>query len=614
MSFYNPLALLGLLAIPVIIFIYIIKNRYVEQVVSSTYIWTLSEKFLKRRLPIRKLVGFLSLILQVLLVVFVSVAMARPVFTIKYAAFDYVFVLDASASMQMEQNGNSRFEKAKSEISDLIEDSVKGSTYTLILADGHCTELFGDVQDKKTALKLLANAKPSFLEDDLSESIQKVQDMFNENNALHIFVVTDREIENTNNIEYINVRNLSENYSLTSIETNVEKDKIKVNGSLIAYSDETHLDLSLFLDDEKISTTTVDISEAGVSIPFVLETERTSFKTVKVVIENKDDFSLDNEIIVYDVSGDNAFSVLIVSEKPFFLESLFKAQAGSSVETVAPLDYPAITKAYDLYVFDSFSPNRLPDFGAVWFFNPTETVEKSGFVLQEKITEDAHIQLTYSNSTQTTVRKLTEGLFKEPVSVKVYQKVKLYKSFNVLATSDSYPAIFAGVNDNGNRQVVFNFDIHDSDFAVNYDFVILTNNLIRYLFPTDLENNLFFAGDVLEVNVLGATKSIKLTMPSGREVWLDTSSEIATFDLLEVGTHVVTISTTSGQKTYNVFVAVPQAEREPTTTISSFIISGEASGFMRDSYFDDLWYLFVLVALFAIADWMVYCYEQYKLR
>lgn len=614
MSFYNPLALLGLLAIPVIIFIYIIKNRYVEQVISSTYIWTLSEKFLKRRLPIHKLVGFLSLLLQVLLVVFVSLSMARPIFTIKYSAFDYVFVLDASASMQMEQDGKSRFEKAKDEISELIEDSVKGSTYTLLLADGHSTEWFGDIQDKKIALKLLSETKPSFLQDDLSESIKKAQDLFNENNAVHIFVLTDKEIENTNNIEYINVRDDARNYSLVSIETRVEKDKITVTGELIVYSGEQTLNLSLFLDDEKAESASLVISELGISTPFSLECELTTFKTLKVCIENDDDFSLDNEIILYDVSGDNAFSVLIVSEKPFFLESLFKAQAGSTVETVTPLEYSAITKTYDLYVFDSFAPSRLPDFGAVWFFNPTETVEKSGFVLQEKITEDAHIQLTYSNSTQTTVKKLTEGLFKEPVSVKVYQKVKLYKSFNVLATSDSYPAIFAGINDNGNRQVVFNFDIHDSDFAVNYDFVILTNNLIKYLFPTDLENNLFFTGDVLEVNILASTKSVKLSLPSGREVWLDTSSEIASFDLTEVGTHVVTISTTSGQKTYNVFVAVPESEREPTSTLTSFIISGEASGFMRDSYYDDVWYLFVLVALFAIADWMVYCYEQYKLR
>ncbi len=614
MSFYNPLALLGLLAIPVIVLIYIIKNRYVEQVVSSTYIWTLSEKFLKRRLPINKLVGLLSLILQILMILFISFGMARPVFAIKNAAYDYVFVLDASASMNMSEGGERRFDKAKSEIYDLIDESIKGSTYTLILADGRGTELFGELSDKESALKLLSETEPSFMEDDLTESIQKAQEIFNRNNACRIYAVTDREIETTANVELINVRSEVENYSLTSFETSVSKDSITVNGELLTHTSAANLELSLYLDDEKATTVNVEISEVGIPVSFVMETELKEFKTMKVVIENEDALALDNEIILYDISKDNSFSVLIVSEKPFFLEQVFKACAGSTVESTEPKDYPAITKAYDLYVYDSFVPEALPSYGAVWFFNPTQTIEKSGFVLQEKITEDVDVKLEYSTSTQTTIRKLTEGLLKEPVAVKVYQKVKLYKSFNVLATSSSFPAIFAGINDNGNRQVVFNFDVHDSDIAVNMDFVTLTHNLVKYLFPIDLDENLYYVGDVLEVNVLSTCKSVKLSMPSGKEVWLDTSTEVTGYDLSEVGTHTITITTTTGEKSYNVFVSVPESERTPVSTLSAFVISGEPSNLKRDSYFDDLWYLFMMVAILAAADWMVYCYEQYKLR
>ncbi|MDE7076738.1 MAG: BatA domain-containing protein, partial [Clostridia bacterium] len=43
MTLLYPLGLLGLLAIPVLILIYIIKSKYTEQVISSTYLWTLSE-------------------------------------------------------------------------------------------------------------------------------------------------------------------------------------------------------------------------------------------------------------------------------------------------------------------------------------------------------------------------------------------------------------------------------------------------------------------------------------------------------------------------------------------------------------------------------------------
>ena len=47
MSFLYPLGLLGLIGIPILIIIYILKNKYTEQTISSTYLWRLSEKFLK---------------------------------------------------------------------------------------------------------------------------------------------------------------------------------------------------------------------------------------------------------------------------------------------------------------------------------------------------------------------------------------------------------------------------------------------------------------------------------------------------------------------------------------------------------------------------------------
>ena len=44
MTFLHPLGLLGLIGIPILIIIYIIKTQYTEQTISSTFLWTLSEK------------------------------------------------------------------------------------------------------------------------------------------------------------------------------------------------------------------------------------------------------------------------------------------------------------------------------------------------------------------------------------------------------------------------------------------------------------------------------------------------------------------------------------------------------------------------------------------
>ena len=69
MSLLYPLGLLGLLAIPVLIIIYIIKSKYTEQVIASTYLWELSEKFLKKRRRINRFAGIISLLLQIFAVI-----------------------------------------------------------------------------------------------------------------------------------------------------------------------------------------------------------------------------------------------------------------------------------------------------------------------------------------------------------------------------------------------------------------------------------------------------------------------------------------------------------------------------------------------------------------
>lgn len=74
MTFLYPLGLLGLIGVPILILIYIIKNKYTEQTVSSTYIWTYSERFLKKRKRLPKIAGLISLILQLLAIVIISVA------------------------------------------------------------------------------------------------------------------------------------------------------------------------------------------------------------------------------------------------------------------------------------------------------------------------------------------------------------------------------------------------------------------------------------------------------------------------------------------------------------------------------------------------------------
>ena len=88
MIFLYPLGLLGLIGIPVLIAVYIIKNKYTEQTIASTYLWRLSERFLRKRRPLSKLAGIVSLLLQIACVATLSFALAHPVLVLQGQAFE----------------------------------------------------------------------------------------------------------------------------------------------------------------------------------------------------------------------------------------------------------------------------------------------------------------------------------------------------------------------------------------------------------------------------------------------------------------------------------------------------------------------------------------------
>ena len=51
MTFLNPIGLLALIAVPLIVLIYILRNKFNEQTVPSTYLWELSENSSREEIP-----------------------------------------------------------------------------------------------------------------------------------------------------------------------------------------------------------------------------------------------------------------------------------------------------------------------------------------------------------------------------------------------------------------------------------------------------------------------------------------------------------------------------------------------------------------------------------
>src|SRR5271165_5273206 len=116
MNFLAPFAFLFALTIPVVIVFYLLKRKRVVKLVSSTLLW---QKFLaetQASAPFQKLRRNWLLLLQILLLLLATLALARPYFATKAPPSELrVMIIDASASMQATDETPSRFEKAKAQ-------------------------------------------------------------------------------------------------------------------------------------------------------------------------------------------------------------------------------------------------------------------------------------------------------------------------------------------------------------------------------------------------------------------------------------------------------------------------------------------------------------------
>ena len=627
MTFLYPIGLLGLIGIPILIIVYLIKNRYTEQTIASTYMWRLSERFIKRRNPFSRFTGIISLILQLLLVLTLSFAVAHPIITLPGAAREYCFILDSSASMNMQTGNKTRFDRAKDEITKVMLDAKDGSVFSLITVNDASEVIFERIDSKEKAISRLNNVKCSDSISDYTDAMIAAQTYFNDNPSLLAYLVTDADYEESKNIEVINVAKKENNISLEGLGyVFLDDGTVLISGNVASYGAPKNVSVNLFFDGSDTAEATTRVyAEADGKATFSFNSDNVQFRSLTVKLDADDAYSRDNEATVYNEEKKNSYSALIVSDTPFFLEAAIKSGSNAEITVMSTKDYINWAEAlsnqdkkvegYSLYVYDAVNPVTIPEDGSVWFVGVNGNVPDSGFSVQGEIVfDDGAEQLTLTSATSSTVRKLTKGMVRDDISISKYIKCGLYSDFTTIYSYLGNPVVFTGLNTYGNREVVFSFNLHDSDFVLSLDYAVLTKNLLDYSFPEIMETTEYFCGDTAEINVISGCESIRVEAPSGEIIYADTSSSVSELRLAEVGEYKITVNLPSSGRELRIYSSVPMEERAVSSSFESVVINGDATDEGVDGKFDPMVLLFVMAALLFTAEWMVYCYDKYQLR
>ncbi len=152
MNFLEPWGALAALSLPAIIIFYFLKLKRKILVVPSTYLWKKAIDDMRVNAPFQKLRSHILLILQLLIALLATLALMRP--ALEEAGLTgqtTIILLDRSASMGAMAGGRQRFEEARDQAREIIDDLARGDRGMVIAFDTDA-EVVGNLSDHKGSL------------------------------------------------------------------------------------------------------------------------------------------------------------------------------------------------------------------------------------------------------------------------------------------------------------------------------------------------------------------------------------------------------------------------------------------------------------------------------
>jgi Ca-activated chloride channel family protein len=486
MQFLTPLGFwLAVLAIPILL-LYMLKLRRKQTWVSSTLLW---EKLLRDKqanAPWQKLKRNLLLFLQLLILAALVIALARPALQTKVVASGSVIVmLDASASMNATDVIPSRFEEARKSVLALINGLSSDSSMTLILVAKTPQTLIASETDKSLLKAALSKAQVSQGSADWGAAFALAVGATRNSSALTVVIVSDGGLPESGlpalpgDVRYIPIGQANDNLAISTLALRASKGKPQLFAEVTNYSDvNCKVLLSLYLDNDLFDARQLDLpanSQKSVSLenlPVATAIYKAHISNPLEVNAPLDSLSLDDtSFAIYQSSS--ARRTLLVSKGNLFLEQLLASLPGIQPFRALPaadgtLQIP--NEPFDLYIFDGFIPEKLPNSNLL-FINPTTNPL---FEVGESFKDIKNIQVIKNI--------LTQYVDWKTVHILQAHKVIAPNWADVLIESDSNPLVLAGTT-NGQRIAVLTFDLRESDLPLQIAYPILFSNLINYLAP-----------------------------------------------------------------------------------------------------------------------------------
>ena len=608
MKLFTPLGLLGLLGIAVLILIYVIKPNYQQKTVSSTFVWKLSLKYKKKRVQINKLRNVLLILCQVLVLTACALILAEPNRVVKAETdpSEVIAIIDSSASMRAQKDGESRFERAVKKSLSLSEEVFSnGGLFSVILADENPSFLLNRIsaaeEDKVSAAleELLEEDACTYGASNMDAAIKLSENILNENPKAQIYLYTDTTYSYVpSTVNLVSVSETGEwNVGILNARAEMEDNYYAFYVDLACYGQDIDVKLTVSVSGPNTSSSTENVK------PTEFETivKCSKDKTKTVIFKNENEVGKDTENTVYvpipdqkriysyqsvhiyvsdsetatsslndSFSEDNTFEIYGGQKEvlkiqyasslpnPFFsgillvLQDNFSDRWDIQITEIHEGQQPAL-KGYDLYIFEHTMPAEMPTDGIVFLADPDKAPVGSGLSLGRIYDCQGSIPLVQEN-----YHDLIKYIDASSLTLSYFTTLSGYDaSYDTLLTCNGEPVLL--LKDEKEAKVIVSlFSVHHSNTPIKYAFPTLMYNLFEYFLPVTVKGNAFEVNESVSLNARG--ENLVVSGYDGQEQ-LEFDTFPATLKVSIPGTYILTQVTDFGKKlSEKIYVRVPRAE------------------------------------------------------
>ena len=402
MSLLVPLGLLGLLGIAALILIYILKPNYQQKIISSTYVWKLSLRYRKKKIPVSRLRNIILLICQILTIAACAFIMTKPIAEAAQPlpGGEKIAVIDASAGMLTEGKTDTRFERAVRQVKSLARETfAKSERISVILAGTSASYLVQrsdatkaeDVYERLDSL-VSGSLQCSYGSADMDGAMKLAEGVLELNPDAEILLYTGTEYIAPGEVTVVDVAEEGEwNAAILDVEAELRENYYAFTVSVACYGADEELTVNFAFsgvnyDKTALSWSTVVPCSGGETQVFVLDTSTYggegiySFDSLRVYIQTRDDdsFGYDNNFYFYGTRETIRIQYASARPNDFFGFALMSLRSNSflqrewNIELVEVQNKTPETEGFDFYIFESMLPDPVPNDGVVFLVDPPE--------------------------------------------------------------------------------------------------------------------------------------------------------------------------------------------------------------------------------------------------